>query len=52
MENQSLTDTQLKKLRRRIEEHLRSNAPPQVLIKIADQFNITVPKTLRELYKE
>jgi len=52
METESLIEKQLRKLRRRIEEHLRSNTTPQSLIKLADELEINVPKTLRDHYKE
>lgn len=51
MPDQKLIETQLKKLRRRIEEFLR-HTTPKVLIIVADTCGIKVPKTLRDRYKE
>ena len=44
-----MIDTQLRKLRRRIEEFLR-NTTPEMLIKIADICKVHVPENLRKRY--
>lgn len=44
-----MVDTQLRKLRRRIEEFLR-NTTPEYLIKIAGMCNIQVSETLKKRY--
>ena len=44
-----LTLTQVKKLRRRIEEFLRQTRP-EILIQIADKYGVKVPKNLRNRY--
>jgi hypothetical protein len=53
MSNQSdeITLNQIKKMRRRIEEFLRSTTPDS-LIKIADICGVHVPKNLRDRYEK
>jgi len=46
-----LTNKQLRKLRRRIEDLLR-HTTPFMLIKIANLCGVNVPKALREKYKK
>lgn len=49
MSNPDLTEKQLRKLRRRIEDYLRHTTPKE-LINIAEICNINVPKHLRNKY--
>lgn len=51
MVTSEITEKQIRKLRRRIEDFLR-HSTPLTLIKIADICDIKVPQKLREIYGE